>query len=186
MSGVPIGDIEYVRSKLKSKGESIVQHIETITDVLHDYPQALQTTLRLSLAHRADHWMRHCYPADTEDMARTIDEALDAVVRHTIPSDPLATEVSRRRYRLPLNFHGGGVRSQVDIRPIAFIAGATAVVPLWHDKLLENGAVCPGFAPQLTEFFQGPVGTEGFHEGSYDPLFHSNTRMGAALRDAWA
>ena len=60
---------------------------------------------------------------------------------------------TRRRISLPARKHGLGIRSRVDLAPVAFIAGFTEAAERFLDRDLGGGITSPGFFTMLEPLF---------------------------------
>ena len=189
--GVPVGTNSYVQSMMDIKVEEVARKAAKACEVLAEERQALWTTLRLSIQQQLDYWLMLVHPSQMERAAVRMDEiiwdVLEKVIGAHIPrgEEGLGYESSLnipcenlRGHSfqswvafMPIRLGGLGLRSQVDLAPIAYIGAIEQTVPYYGG---EKG-VCQPLAHMMGEDLQT----------RWQPLLQSGLPTGREVAKAW-
>ena len=105
------------------------------------------------VAPELDYWLRTISGGEAHTAASTIDSSLFSAVAGFLYEGALDHHATRRRISLPARKHGLGIRSRVDLAPVAFIAGFTEAAERFLDRDLGGGITSPGFFTMLEPLF---------------------------------
>ena len=128
--GVPIGDDIYVKIVLQEKAVETVGYINKTYTMLQSHLQHYWILLQRSMQTQFDYWLQHCYPSQTVQPARRIDEAIAKVLGDAITPHMWEDEFAKRRLRLPVRLGGIGIRSRAGLAPRAFMGTFLRTIPL--------------------------------------------------------
>ena len=162
-------------------------------EVLKGEGQAIWTVARSSTVMKLDYHLALCYPSDTEEAAKQMDNLLWSMVERaaagSIPRGEeglgyecvLATPILRhmgRSYqdwlmRTPVRLGGFGLRSMEDVRRVAFIGGLEMALPSFAGEEQQ-------LMPQLAELLDRVDG-----ERRWAGILTSGCRTGQELQSAW-
>ena len=150
VAGVPVGDEQFIHSKLDNKVRKALSKIDTLCTKLRDaHLQSMFCALRVGLAPMMDHWIQHCYPDDVKVAAETFDDGLLSWVSVCFPGLMRQDSISEGRIRLPARRYGAGIRSRADLIPAAFVSTMCRTLPRMLDFRDRHGVLHSGFLPQL-------------------------------------
>ena len=190
--GVPIGQPRFVEGALHAKAQAVVDSIDRAVAALQTPSrQSLATVLRLSCSHEFDYWLALSYPSDIEGPAAMVDAAMwraaaaayggTSAGRTVTCSEPFSEEsVVQQRLRLPMRLKGLGLRSCVDLAPIAFMGGLAQAVPHFVARPAVPGLRVEGLMPHLRPI----VGLDSFTQesGQWRVLLQAGVRTGRELK----
>lgn len=140
--GIPIGSDSYVKHMLSKKVDEISNQAECISTILEEEKQSLWTILRSSLAQKLEFWLSLCYPTQVRDAAEKMDRLNLSILCILADSKiPMSIEegskvnfrapieaLNGRSFqhlliRQPIKMGGMGIRSNVEVSPVAFLSG---------------------------------------------------------------
>src|SRR6056297_593969 len=175
--GAPIGEPGFESMILNTKADKVVGAIDTTVSLLrHVDTAALGALVYCTLQSRYDYWLQHCStPTAIRPMVVAVDTALlttlsvsQAAVVPTI-LDPLIL----RRIRLPPRRRGLGIRSRVELAPVAWRASFIRAA----ESFLPGESHHSGIFPNLAGLFGAGAFQEGGHRFA---TFLANPQSGTA------
>ena len=129
--------------------------------------------------------MRHVEPFYTRIHAHRIDVALERAMEQLTYLGCLGDELIRRRFHMAGRYRGCGIRSRVEVAPIAYVASFIESAERMIDRASTRGAVrdISGFFPSLEP---------SLGRGSFDPDGHrfeefisGSTGLALELSETW-
>jgi hypothetical protein len=159
----PVGDPEFERISLLSKVNKVVGAIDTTVSLLHQVDTAALGALTCyTLQSRFDYCLQLASSPDIALAAAALVDAallraLSASQRDVTPSlsDPLVL----RRIRLPARRRGLGIRSRLDLAPVAWTAAFIRAA----EACLDGGTEQTGFFTGLADLFGDRAFLAGGH-----------------------
>ena len=134
VSGVPVGDAEYVSHMMKIKTNKVVSQIKNITNRLQ--PNSCQNLFALlvqCLHQKLQFWMQTMAPEVLEKHLKRFDCVMLAAVRRATGQPfPSNGSLPYKRLRLPRKFGGGMIRSTWDVSRAAYVEGHLSVRAVVH------------------------------------------------------
>ena len=139
--GVPVGCDNYVTHMMNLKVEDIASSAARACDVLEGEPQSLWTILRLSIQQQFDYWLTLVHPTQVsraaENVNNIIKKVLERVTGSNIPMSDDGNSYTAPLYvggmngrsfqslvtQLPIKLGGLGIRDQLKLSPVAYVAG---------------------------------------------------------------
>ena len=113
--GVPVGDEAFVAAVMAKKVRGTVSKINsTFESLRNSHKQTLHCIAYYCLNSLFDHWLQGLLPQHSVAHARLVDDALDAVLRHTLVPGALDDPLTLRRLRMPARHGGIGFRACAD------------------------------------------------------------------------
>ena len=190
--GIAIGVDEYVRDFLEKVSE-VADVVKKTCNLLQDDLQAKWTLLSSSISHMLDYHMSLQYPSDMLGPARQLDailwQMLESAAGFPIPQvdEGMGVEccpqvnipgLKDRTFqswlvRLPVRAGGLGLRSLVDIIPVAFLGAVQMSLPAFGGEF--------GICRSLEQV----VGNWQDEDRNWYTLLHSGSRTGIEFASVW-
>jgi len=182
---IPLGSDEFIYSYLASKASKTCRAISNIAELLTADNNEAWCAIYYSSQHKLQYWLRGCAPRHMRDHAATVDLAIDAAVERATELHLEGDDITRQRLRLPGRHSGGGVRSMVELAPMAFAGSINGALPRMLDRQRAAGPSVPGFCPGL----ESALGAGSFDDAAEQPRYRAFLDSGLptayALSDAW-
>ena len=186
VAGVPLGDDKFVARTLANKVDKICEGNKTITETLRmKSTQAMYALLMYCSQPRLNYEMRILHP-------RVLDEHLSRMDKDILDAVCVASEVdftrsdsarALRRLRLPLRARGGGIRSQRQVAPAAYVAATIESLVALRD-VMDGEEVIPGIHDAVGRALLGP--TPESSDAPFAYLIHrSGSECGRQLCEIW-
>ena len=181
VGGVPLGDAQFVSLALWRRVSSTVSAIRHTTSQLREAPHHVWALLSLCHSCEFDYWLRHLPPDVTGPFAARIDDAIleafeGLTYRGAITDHPYWIQLLQRM-RLPPRRHGCGLRSRVELAPVAYASGLVEAV----EEMLGPD----GFFPMLGPLFGVDEGRPLVQGDRFAVFTGRASGAGEALEACW-
>jgi hypothetical protein len=196
VSGVPVGDAEYVACKMACKVSEAVSEIQqTILSLRHVSAQNLFALTAYCLSTKMQYWMQ-VMPVEVlrPHLARFDAAILEAVGVATaqewrtgvIGSPTSMGEVAKARLRMPKRMGGGVIRSAMSTADAAYVGGICLAMPAMTTRTMDQGKVVLGLLRHDEDKIgKGMFDAVGDHTGRFSTLIEGGTTVGVELGQAY-
>ena len=182
--GIPVGEDSYVATWLEQKATSTLEKFETFKTLfnpsLHPEPsipsrQCLFLLTLRCLQHMGSFYVRHLGPSTTGDYANTLDDGINELINLSTAVDVSTISMAAsERIRLPIRFHGCGLRQLSDRRYVeyigGFLCGVQSLLHVTDDGNADDINESQGWLhlPTTVDLF----GDNAFHPSNLEPFKH--------------
>ena len=181
-------DDEFVRLRLADKLVEAKSRARAVHDVLGPSRSRLQwLMLHKCSQYLIDHYLAHCKPHDTLQMATEWDTFLEELLGEILGVPVASVPFGLERLRLPLSLGGFGIPSRVRLRLAAFLGTVVKAIPTLVDKVDPNSGKVFQRGYFSSPHMESLLGIGSFDGDSWDlgPFLASGVPLADAMADSW-